>query len=678
MKKRGLLVLLMLVWTLLAVLPAQAADAFTFAEKKVTVFEGETVQLVQAEGGESVEDGKITYQSSDKKVATVDENGVVTGVKKGSARVTATLKKGKKTWKAQATITVARRVTKVTLSTKGLTVVEAGDPALAETLQADTGLPVILMAAGKTAALSATCTPSDASNRQITFTSTDEGVARVTSDRKLKAIQAGECDLIVASVQNPEVTETWHVLVTTAVTRVTVEADSKRVAAGETLQLRAAVSPENATFPRLQWKSRAPQVASVDQRGLVTGLKKGSATIEAAATDGSGKEGTFYVTVTQPATSLNLKEREITVVAGRKVTLSAQGGPSDTDDKSVSWFSSDEGIATVTRGTVTGVSAGTCEITCVSNSNPMLSAVATVRVIQQVSKITFEPAGGVSLPINTTLPLSWVIEPADATIQAVTFSSSHPKIVEVDENGLLYGRSRGSAVVTAAATDGSGRKGTVRVTVTQPVEGVSIQYRTYHIQLNRSLSVKAIIEPSNANNYQMSWYTGDESIATVRGNKNVGTVYGHAEGTTTVTGVTEDGGFSDSAEIRVGDFNGAVIVEEVRLTDGQLWIALRNVSDFPVETVDLRIDCYDAEGNPMICHRNGYDVQVEARYTGTLYPRERTQGEGFDLSALAFGEVEPATIAVYITGWTDSENYHRNIQSEEDRPMGYWSGNLPF
>ena len=93
---------------------------------------------------------------------------------------------------------------------------------------------------------------------------------------------------------------------------------------------------------------------------------------------------------------------------------------------------------------------------------------------------------------------------------------------------------------------------------------------------------------------------------------------------------------------------------------------------------DAPMEGYDAEGNPMICHRNGYDVQVEARYTGTLYPRERTQGEGFDLSALAFGEVEPATIAVYITGWTDSENYHRNIQSEEDRPMGYWSGNLPF
>ena len=69
--------------------------------------------------------------------------------------------------------------------------------------------------------LQATCTPSDASNRKVSFTSTDEGILKA-GNTSARAMQAGECDLIVASVQNPEVQEIYHVLVTQPVTKVTV------------------------------------------------------------------------------------------------------------------------------------------------------------------------------------------------------------------------------------------------------------------------------------------------------------------------------------------------------------------------------------------------------------------------------------------------------------------------
>ena len=671
----GLLIAILL--SLLTVCPGLADSNLGFTAKGFTIFEGDSWTPELSGTLLPAEQGELTLTVGDKKIASVDQNGVITGLKKGQTKVTATLKRGKKTWKAQATLTVARRVTKVTLTTKGLSIYDAADPVVSSVLRERTEHQVIVMPVGKILNLAATCTPSDASSRKVSFSVSDEGVAKLT-DRKLKAIQAGECDLTVASVQNPEITEVWHILVITPVSKITVSGE-KRVSAGETLQLTAACNPGNATFTDVVWSSRAPKVASVDENGLVTGLRKGSATIEAKATDGSGKEGTIYITVTQPATSISLKETELTVVAGKKTTISAQVGPSDTDDKSVSWYSSDETIASVTRGTISGIKAGYCEITCVSNSNPMLSATVRVRVIQQVSRIAFESASGVSLPINTTFPLSWRIEPEDASIQDLTFSSSQPRIAAVDQNGVITGLSRGSATITASATDGSGKKGTIRVTVTQPVEGVSIQYRTYHIQLNRSLSVKALIEPSNANNKQMEWFTGDETIAVVRGSQNVGNVQGLSEGVTTVTGVTEDGGFSDTAEIRVADFNGAVIVEQVRWLDDTLWISLRNVSDFPVEEVEFRILCYDEEGELMPCHWNGEDTTVNGTYTGTLYPRERTGSDGFDLRDLSLGyDVTPATVVVYITGWKDSEGYHRSISAEEDQPMGYWTNSLPF
>ena len=200
----------------------------------------------------------------------------------------------------------------------------------------------------------------------------------------------------------------------------------------------------------------------------------------------------------------------------------------------------------------------------------------------------------VSLPVKTDYQLSWTVEPADASIQDVTFSSNNKNVATVDAFGNVTGVSKGTAVITVKATDGSNRQGQIKVQVTQPVEGISIQYAVYHIQKGGSLNIKALIQPSNANNIAVDWTIEDESIATVTGNgKNVGTVRGRKSGTTTITGVTQDGGYTASAEIRVGDFNRAVVVDDVYLQDEQIRLVFRNRESFTVEKVYFRVECYD-------------------------------------------------------------------------------------
>ena len=76
-----------------------------------------------------------------------------------------------------------------------------------------------MIPAGKTVTLAATCTPEDASNKKVAFTTTDAGVAKVAGV-SLRALQRGECDLIVSSVQNPEVTEIFRILVIQPVKRI--------------------------------------------------------------------------------------------------------------------------------------------------------------------------------------------------------------------------------------------------------------------------------------------------------------------------------------------------------------------------------------------------------------------------------------------------------------------------
>ena len=119
-----------------------------------------------------------------------------------------------------------------------------------------------------------------------------------------------------------------------------------------TIQLSSQTSPEN-PWPGVTWKSSDAKVASVDANGLVTGLKKGKATITATAVDGSGKKATCEITVSNLAKEINITG-ENTVKAAKKLKLTATVLPETTSNKKLDWTTSDKTIATVdTSGTVT-------------------------------------------------------------------------------------------------------------------------------------------------------------------------------------------------------------------------------------------------------------------------------------------------------------------------------------
>ncbi len=659
---------------------ALAADVFKFETKEIDIFENETISPALVRDGAPAGEGTLTWTSSRPKIASVAEDGTITGLQKGTAVITAKLAGEKKSWKATLTVNVLRRVTDVTLNTAQLKVYQATDPQVSELLGAETEHDVILLAAGKSAELRSTCTPSDASSKKVTYTSSDEGVLKITGNT-MKALQAGECELTVASQQNPEVKEIFHVLVTQPVTKVTVDAEAKSVNVGERLTLYAQCEPDNATLTAVEWSSRSPKVAEVDQNGTVTGLKKGSAVIEAKAADGSGKTGTFTVQVEQLPTGISFRDATLNLIASQSSTAQATVSPADANDKSLRWSSSDESVATVnSQGRITAVGRGECVITATCAANPDVSATLTVNVIQRVTAIRFDDSS-VSLPVKTDYQLSWTVEPADASIQDVTFSSNNKNVATVDAFGNVTGVSKGTAVITVKATDGSNRQGQIKVQVTQPVEGVSIQYAVYHIQKGGSLNIKALIQPSNANNIAVDWTIEDESIATVTGNgKNVGTVRGRKSGTTTITGVTQDGGYTASAEIRVGDFNRAVVVDDVYLQDEQIRLVFRNRESFTVEKVYFRVECYDVTGSPLVCNKDGVSGSFSGYYDLELQPDSTTEHYRFTFEDYLQPADPICGMNVYITGWKDSEGYTRNIPEDQWPMRGfyryYWPGHI--
>ena len=158
---------------------ALAENKFYFVKAVNTVFENETLQLELIREGDCAQEGELTFKSSSKKIATVDEEGVVSGLAKGQSTITATLKVGKKTWTASLTVTVARKVESIEVTGTSLKTYNAWDPLVADALDPASpygDLPVLLLRMGRQQEITAKCSPTTATNRRWQMTSSDPAI----------------------------------------------------------------------------------------------------------------------------------------------------------------------------------------------------------------------------------------------------------------------------------------------------------------------------------------------------------------------------------------------------------------------------------------------------------------------------------------------------------------------
>lgn len=186
-------------------------------------------------------------------------------------------------------------------------------------------------------------------------------------------------------------------------TAISLSAESNSISIGATTQLTVGYTPADTNVKNVTYTSSSESIATVSNTGLVTGIAQGSATITATAQTATGTtSATTSITVTPIAvTSVTLSSNSETIKVGKTVTLIPTISPSNATNKNVTWSSSDTSVATVSEGTVTGVSAGTVTITVTTVSE---NKTATCTVVVQESSTGGEETFAITY---TDLPTSY-------------------------------------------------------------------------------------------------------------------------------------------------------------------------------------------------------------------------------------------------------------------------------
>jgi uncharacterized protein YjdB len=382
------------------------------------------------------------WASSNSAIATVDPAGVITAVAPGTATITATSE-----------------------GVNGSAVVGVAVPPIASVVLQPRSATI---QRGATLQLSAAVTDASGAvvtNRSLTWTSTNAGVAVVSASGLVTASSVGSVQIIAALDGKADSVSVSVIAV--PVGSVTVQPVAASLGVGQTTTLTATVRDANGavvTDRPIAWTSSNTLVATVTQAGVVKAIAAGTATISATS---EGSSGSGTVTVAASVASISLQPTSVTLQRNATTTITSTlkdlSGNMLTG-RTVTWTSSDTTKVRVsTAGVITGVRVGAATITATSEGR---AATASVTVTTgPVDHIVITPSSVTNLRAGHSEQLSASAVDANGDVIAgatFTWHSNSTAVATVSSSGLVVGVRTGSTTITAMY---SGKTGSASVSV---------------------------------------------------------------------------------------------------------------------------------------------------------------------------------------------------------------------
>ena len=424
-----------------------AVKAFDLNKTSKTLYKGQTYQLKGSFTPENASNKKVFWSSTNPDVAIVSSTGKITAVKNGSATIYAVTQDGSYT--AVCKVKVKTHVSGVKVSPASKTIY-----------------------IGKTLTLSASVSPSTATNKAVKWKSSDKSIATVSSKGVVKGLKSGTVT-ITCTTEDGSYKATAKIKVTKfhAVKSVSLNKTKVNIEGGESYTLKPTINPTNASEQGVTWSSSDKRIAKVSSTGKVTGLKKGTVTITCTTKSGKKTATCKVRVVSTPVSGVTLSKKTLSLKLGATSKLTAIIDPLDATYQGVSWKSSNKTVAKVSSsGKVTAVGTGTATITCTTDDGDFIAKCkVTVRDTDDDFDIPSNPGsdnkdgfisvkldkGTMSLSKGTKYTLKATISPADKAGAKLTWTTTNPAVATVSQSGVVTAVGSGQCMIKCTVKDGT-------------------------------------------------------------------------------------------------------------------------------------------------------------------------------------------------------------------------------
>lgn len=456
----------------------QPVTEIKLSNTEITVRKGTEFYLDAVPTPDTADDKTIVWSTSDSNIATVSSDGKVVTVGIGQCIITATNPASKVA--ASCTVIVLEPLTGLTLNTYFQNMVKGTRFVLVPNVE-----------------------PATASNKNVTFWSSDSDIATVDEKGIITAVKGGVCEIVVTTEEG-SFTQKCVIVVKEYVTSVTLAEKNKFLNYGDTYNLTATVGPETASDKKLMWSSSNESILTVNQFGVIKGVGYGTAVVTATAADGSGVSDSCVVQVVRPVKEITLSQSKITLYVGDVFHVDATINPENASVKKLLWTSSDPSVAKVyDDGDIEAVGVGRCKIyaTSTDGNNVVAECTVTVKQLINASSLTIN-SHEILMLTGKMRTLTARLYPNNST-ENVRWYSTDTSVVVVDENGQITTVGPGSCEVVAYTTYGTVEDRCTVYSMAMSKSSMTLeQYDTFNLYVDGA--------PSAA-----SWRSSNPRIATV-------------------------------------------------------------------------------------------------------------------------------------------------------------------
>ena len=285
-------------------------------------------------------------------------------------------------------------------------------------------------------------------------TSADETIVRVNSDQTLSAVGSGITNI---TISGSGVSKTFQIQVNSVpVAQLSISDVPNELQLGNTVQLHAAILPENSTDKTITWTSSDPNVLKISKNGKIKAKSTGTASVICQAKNGVTTEATIQVFEIFPE-KIRLNKKSLDLKCGETSEIKASILPKNANNKQISMEIEDDTIAEITDNTVHALKEGSTALVLTACNGLTKEIPITVYHIPveslaiDDSQMSYLMADHV-IDKDSTIFLNAIVTPSDATYPDVTWKSNRPEIVEVKNNQFII-HSTGEVTLTAHGHD---------------------------------------------------------------------------------------------------------------------------------------------------------------------------------------------------------------------------------